>query len=195
MESGSVTHWIGQIKDGNESSAEEQLCDRYLARLTSLARWKLADLPPQIRDDEDVALGALSSFLWRAKRGDFPQLRDRHDLWRLLARITVRKSIDQRRNACAQKRGAEHVRAAVEFEENVLDFDDNTPPPDMLAAIKEEFERLMNVLEEDLRPVAQMKLEGYTNREIAETMGRVERTVERKLDRIRHAWLKSAEVL
>jgi DNA-directed RNA polymerase specialized sigma24 family protein len=34
-----------------------------------------------------------------------------------------------------------------------------------------------------------MKLEGYTNREIAELLGRVERTIERKLSRIRQAWL------
>ena len=67
------------------------------------------------------------------------------------------------------------------------------PTPDMLAAINEEYQRLLGALKQELQTVARMKLEGYTNREIATTLGRVERTVERKLERIRHTWLKEVE--
>ena len=104
MTDGSVTHWIGQVKEGGESVAEQELWDHYFARLAALARRKLHDLPPHLRDDEDLALSALNSFFTRAKQDDFPVLHDRTDLWRLLARITVRKTIHQRQNAHAHER-------------------------------------------------------------------------------------------
>ena len=62
----------------------------------------------------------------------------------------------------------------------------------MLVAINEEYQRLLGGLKPDLQTVARMKLEGYTNREIADQLGRVERTVERKLDRIRRVWLRKS---
>ena len=56
MNSGSITHWIERVKTGSESVAEKELWDRYFLRLAALARRNLDDLPPQVRDDEDVAL-------------------------------------------------------------------------------------------------------------------------------------------
>jgi DNA-directed RNA polymerase specialized sigma24 family protein len=53
----------------------------------------------------------------------------------------------------------------------------------------EECQRLLGMLTEpDLRSVALWKLEGYTNEEIAAKLGCVERTVERKVRRIRAVW-------
>jgi DNA-directed RNA polymerase specialized sigma24 family protein len=194
MDSGSVTHWIKQIKEGGESLAEQELWDRYFSRLAALARRKLEDLPPHVRDEEDLALSALNTLFVRAKQGCFPQLHDRTDLWRLLAAITVRKSIDRRRNSRAEKRGSGQVHDGSGFEATLRDVAVSEPTPDMLAAVNEECQRLMGALGKELRLVARMKLEGYTNGEIAKVLGRVERTIERKLDRIRHTWSKGLEV-
>jgi len=193
MTDGSVTHWIGQVKEGSGDAAERELWDQYFSRLIALANQKLSDLPPQLRDEEEVALSAMNSFLLRARQDGFSRLHDRTDLWQLLAKITVRKTIRRRRQAHAQKRGGGDVRANAELAEDLHNLASNEPTPDMLAAIDEECQRLMNALDEGLRPVARMKLEGYTNREIAERLGRVERTVERKLNRIRHAWLAEVD--
>ena len=97
MKSGSITHWIKQIEEGDESVAEQGLWDRHFSRLADLARTKLNDLPPHLRDDEDLTLSALNTFFTRAKQDCFSQLHDRTDLWQLLARITVRKSVDRQR--------------------------------------------------------------------------------------------------
>jgi RNA polymerase sigma factor (sigma-70 family) len=194
MTSGSVTHWIECIKEGSESVAEQELWDRYFARLVAVARKKLDDLPAEVRDEEDLALGVLNTVFLRARRGCFPQLHDRTDLWQLLAKIIVRKTIDRRREARAQKRGVGQVHSDSAFEENLRNVAANEPTPDMVAVINEECQRLMDALDDELRPVARMKLEGYTNAEIAEVRGCVERTVERKLNRIRHEWLKGADV-
>jgi DNA-directed RNA polymerase specialized sigma24 family protein len=44
-----------------------------------------------------------------------------------------------------------------------------------------------------LQRVATLKLEGYTNKEIAARLGCVTSTVERKLARIRHQWAGEVE--
>lgn len=193
MTDGSVTYWIGQVKECGEGTAERELWGHYYSRLVALARQKLRDLPPHLRDDEDVALSALNSFFTRAKQGGFPRLHDRTDLWQLLAKITVRKSIDRRRKLYARKRCVSRVHQNATDEEILKVVISDEPTADMLAAVNEEYQRLMGALGDELRLVASMKLEGYTNREIATKLGRVERTVERKLDRIRIIWLKEVE--
>ena len=60
------------------------------------------------------------------------------------------------------------------------------------AALAEEFERLLKVLDNDqLRRIAVWKLEGHTNAEIGELTGRSVPSVERKLRLIREIWSES----
>jgi DNA-directed RNA polymerase specialized sigma24 family protein len=48
---------------------------------------------------------------------------------------------------------------------------------------------MLDALADDtLKQIATLKLEGYTNEEIAGRLGCVPRTVERKLERIREKW-------
>jgi DNA-directed RNA polymerase specialized sigma24 family protein len=55
--------------------------------------------------------------------------------------------------------------------------------------VAEEYKRLLALLPDDsLRKVAEWKLEGYTNAEIAARVPCALSTVERKLQLIRHAW-------
>lgn len=187
MTDGSVTHWIEQVKGDQSSVAEQQLWNRYFTRLAALARNRLQDLPPHNQDDEDLALSAMNSFFARAKDDHFSQLHDRTDLWQLLAKITVRKTVNLRSRAKTKKRDGPVIEANLEF------IAANEPTPAMLAAFNEELQRLMERLDDDLRQVARLKLGGYTNAEIATVIGRVERTVERKLDRIRKKWALNAE--
>ncbi len=63
------------------------------------------------------------------------------------------------------------------------------PTAELAAQLAEEYERLLDGLgDETLRAVAQWKMEGWTNREIAARMGCVEHTVERKVRSIRRLW-------
>ncbi len=63
------------------------------------------------------------------------------------------------------------------------------PTPELAAQLVEESQRLMEQLgDSTLQSVATLKLEGYTNDEIAARLGCVTSTVERKLARIRAKW-------
>jgi DNA-directed RNA polymerase specialized sigma24 family protein len=64
-----------------------------------------------------------------------------------------------------------------------------TPTPEFLAMLKEEYERLLSGLrDERLREIAISRVEGYTVAEIAAKLAIGKRAVERKLQLIRSKW-------
>ena len=70
----------------------------------------------------------------------------------------------------------------------IEEFVGNEPTPEFAAQVAEEYERLLNFLDDDQRAIAVAKLEGLTNPEIAARLDRSLRTVERKLQLIRGIW-------
>ena len=197
----SVTNWIQQLKAGEGSDAQQQLWNRYFRRLVRLADKQLGDTPRRVADQEDVALNALSSFFEGVGEGAFPQLKDRTSLWPLLAKITVRKAINQREWILAQKRGGGKVRGDSAFANPNLSSDQvgigqipsDDPTPEFLLELNEQCRHLLDVLNDDtLRLVARRKLQKCTNSEIASELGIVQRNVERKLELIRAIWSSEA---
>jgi DNA-directed RNA polymerase specialized sigma24 family protein len=188
---GSVTRWLAPLQDGDHA-AIEQLWRRYFARLVALARHKLADAPQGKADAEDVALSAFDSFCRNAERGRFPELNDRDGLWRLLVVITARKASHLRRDELRQKRGGGAlVDAGGEGEGLLAAALSREPDPAFAALAAEQHRRLMEVLGDDeLRQVAQCRLEGDSVEEIAQRLGYVGRSIKRKLQMIRGLWEK-----
>lgn len=101
---GSISELIPGLKAGDEA-AVQRLCEGYFQRLVQLASKELRGKWRRVTDGEDAALSALNSFCERAKRGQFPNLLDRDNLWSLLARITVGKVADYIHREKAKKRG------------------------------------------------------------------------------------------
>ena len=64
------------------------------------------------------------------------------------------------------------------------------PTPAEAVVLNEALERRLEALADpELRQVALWRLEGYTNREIADRLDCTERSIERKLERIRSKWM------
>jgi DNA-directed RNA polymerase specialized sigma24 family protein len=199
QDDGSVTGWIGDLRVGGDSAAEH-LWERYFHRLVQLARARFhsARRTGVIEDEEDAALSAFDSFCRGAALGRYPQLDNREDLWQLLVVITIRKVRRQFGRQAAQKRGGGRLRgesdlvAADAAEVNGLDrIAGDEPSPELAAMVVDEYRRLRDGLRNDsLRQVLDLRLEGYTRAEIAERLGYAERTVKRKLELIREAWLE-----
>ena len=191
-----VTRWLRELEAGDQDAAR-LLWQRYYRELVELARARLGQTPRRIADEEDIALSVFHSLCEGAARGQFAAVINRRELWQLLATITVRKVINQQRLLKKQKRGGGRVRGDSVL--NVSDGDgsgagfDNllgdAATPQVLAIAVEEYQRLMRVLDDDrLRTIAQCKLEGHQNEEIAERLGLACRSIERKLQRIRQIW-------
>jgi RNA polymerase sigma factor (sigma-70 family) len=199
QDDGSVTRWIGDLKAGGDSAAQH-LWERYFHRLVHLARARLrgARRVGAVEDEEDAALSAFDSFCRGAAAGRFPQLADRDGLWRLLVVMTLRKVMAQAARQSARKRGG----GQLVGESAVIGGDSaeagglqqvagDEPSPEMAAMVVEEYRRLRDrLVGEALRQVLDLRLQGYTREEIAERLGCAERTVRRKLERIRGAWLQ-----
>jgi DNA-directed RNA polymerase specialized sigma24 family protein len=191
-----ISLWLGRLTEGDQS-AVQHVWEQYCERLFLLARRKLGNLPRRAADEEDVVLSAFNSFCQAAAVGRFPQLHDRHDLWRVLVMLTARKAVRQLRREHAQKRGGGAVRGESFFvaADSSGDFGGidqvlgSTPTPQFATAVSEQCARLLDLLgDASLRAVALLKLEGYTNEEIAAKLNCVTTTVERKLARIRKKW-------
>ena len=179
-----VTIWIENLQTGDESAARN-LWERYSTRLAGLARRHLLSVPRGAFDEEDVALSAVNTFLDGAAAGRFAILNDRNDLWKLLVTITAGKARDYRRRELALKRGGGKVHA---LGDGVVEVLGDEPSPQLAAEFADTCRRLLESLEPELREVALLRVEGFTNAEIAAKIGRDVSTVERRLKRIRQQW-------
>jgi DNA-directed RNA polymerase specialized sigma24 family protein len=187
--------WIAKLKCGDEAVARQLFRDVY-NRLMLVASRHLGPQPLRWVDEEDVALSAFDSFCRRASQEQFPQLANRHDLWRILVKITARKAKDYLRAHRTLKRGGGWVRgesafaAAAHSATPRLDHAAReNETPELIAVVAEECREMLALLDDDaMRSIAVWKLEGYTDQEIAARLGCVERTVIRRVNRIRDLW-------
>ena len=104
--------------------------------------------------------------------------------------VTCRKAIDHVRRECRRPDGPGRSATLADLEEEPLEeVLGSSATPALAAEFADECGRLLGLLEDaTLARVARWKLEGYTNKEIAERLGVIEQTVERKLRRIRDCW-------
>ncbi len=197
--SDSVTYWIDGLKAGNDDPIQ-RLWDRYFQRLVRLASTRLPNHARRAVDEEDIALSAFQSFCERARKGQFPELANRDDLWRVLFAITVRKAIGAVRHQTRKKRGGGQVlgESALGHDEpsqsaQLARYLSREPTPDDAAELADHldtlFARLNDVI---LRVIAFQKLQGLSSEEIGRSLEISARTVDRKLQLIRALWSEEA---
>ncbi len=197
----SVTYWIHQLKEG-ERAAVQKLWEGYFLRLVRQTQRWLRGTRTQAVDAEDIALSTFDTFCRRAEQGRFPKLFDRDDLWQLLLVIAFRKSCNQvKHEARRQPATGQVYHASVLAAEDADDAGSifshligQEPDPAMVVQMAERYRRLLEMLPNSLlRDIAVWKMEGFTNEEIADKIGRSVVTVERKLALIRKAWAKEID--
>ncbi len=199
-EDGSVTQWIDALKKGQPDAAAA-LWQRYYGRVLAVARRRLQTSTDKTAEEaEDVALSAFYGLCAGAAQGRFDHLNDRIDLWQLLTAITVKKSLSRQQWNGRLKRGGGRVFAGSAGvppghpadpggDEALPLVLSKEPTPESVAIIQEQFDELLDALEDStLRQIALWRMDGLSNAEIAEKLGCVLRTVERKIERIRLIW-------
>jgi RNA polymerase sigma factor (sigma-70 family) len=178
-----VSRWLAGVKQGDPLAAE-QLWQAYWRRVAGMARKILAR--GRGGNSEDVAQSAFRSFFVRARDGRFPRLEDRHDLWNLLAVITVRKAIKHNRRQSQQPSAT----AEIELVESQLARE---PSPEHVVAMRDEIQRLMGLLDDTSRVILRSLLAGRTNQEAADECQVSLATIERKRKLIRETWRRELE--
>ena len=195
-----LSRWLEDLSHGDEGAAR-QLWERYFEKLVRLARRKMDGLDLRSADEEDVALSAMNSFCRGMAAHRFDGIAGAEELWKLLVTITARKVCAQRRQHFAQKRGGGRVRGESIFDsaadENGIGIGigevlGREPTPELAVGFAENCREMIDSLEDEtLQKIVLLTLEGYRTPEIAEKLGCVRRTVERKLQVIRELWAQN----
>jgi RNA polymerase sigma factor (sigma-70 family) len=200
-EAGSITRAVDGVRQGRPDSMQ-QLWHRYYAALLRVARQRLGSSGRHLSDEEDIVVQAFYACFHALENGRYPDIRDRSALWRLLLTITANKVIDEHRRQSrrgpdgARILGESAIRAAgtLDSRDGFQQLMADDPTPSFVAALQEDFRNRLALLDaDDLRQIALWKFEGFGNSEIAERLNVTERTVERKLRRIRALWSSAAD--
>ncbi len=194
---GSVTRLIRLLQSDDPAECEmaaRLIWLRYFPRPPRGSRKNLNRRIRRREDEEDVLQSMYNSFCQRQRRGEF-DLDGRDALWGLLVTITLRKvRSTARRHArevrdIAREQTVPYDDASESPRWSLEQMDAAGPSPAEAAVLNEALERRLEALgDSDLQQIALWRLEGDTNREIADKLGAPERSVERRLERIRSRW-------
>ena len=191
----SASSLISKLRTGDEEAAKI-LWDRFFAQLLLLTRGRLKTSSRAMSDEEDIVVSAMKSFCIGMRDGRFPELSGPESLWRLLLTITLRKLADKQNYDKRGKRDVSKLQPQCvdsnNHDEEVNSFISREPNPEIAAECAEQIGQLLESLEHaDLKNIALMKMEGYTNIEIANEVKCSLTSIERKLRTIRSIWSQS----
>ena len=158
-----------------KGEAAAAIFDRYVERLLALARTRIGSKLRRRIDPEDVVQSAYRSFFLHAQDGEF-QLDRSGDLWRLLASITLNKLYGQIEKQTAAKRS---INREVAEDAALAGLAAREPTIADVIAVAEQLTLILDGLTADERFVLMATLQRQRPGEIAETIGKSERTVRR----------------
>src|SRR4051794_33361153 len=176
--------YLNMWRAGDENAAKH-LFDRYVDQLVALARRRISQRLSSRIDAEDIVQSVFRTFFNRAKEGQFT-VEDPDDLCKLLARITVHKTLRQVAFHKRGKRDAGMETGQSEIsQELLLSLLGGEPSPEETTAFLDQLEHFLCQMKPDDRRVLEMRMEGYSNVEIAAKLGITDRTIRRLMERVR----------
>lgn len=175
---------IELYKAGSETAATE-LFDKYCEKLLRLAERRIGARMNSRVDPEDVVQSAFRTFFGRAKADKFT-FEGQDDLFKLLVRITVHKTLRQIAFHRAAKRNpAQEAGHGDAGHDLLMQAMAAGPTPETEVALIDQFESFMSQLPPQERTILELRIEGYSTEEIAAQIGSYDRKVRRVLERIR----------
>jgi RNA polymerase sigma-70 factor, ECF subfamily len=170
-----------------DGSAASVLYQRYLQKLLNLVSHHLsAKFNPRF-DAEDVVQSVFMSLFRRARKGDFT-FEDDEDFWKLLLTIALNKVRNKVRFHQADKRAASREVRNADDEGSggyILNRLSQDPTAAETVAFADLFTAVIDCLDPREQQLIHLRLEGYTQQEIAARLQVDERTVRRMFVRIR----------
>ena len=173
--------WLLREWRSGDEAAAEVLFDRYAIRLVALVASRLNRRYQASIDPSEVVQSAMGSFFDAARHSRI-QVSGSVSLWRLLATFARRKMARSIERQSAIKRGGDQDQRSLESVELQITSDDEPDSDDEADAF---LTTLKTELPNDLFAIVEGLLAGQTQRELAESLGIDERTVRRRLSRVR----------
>jgi RNA polymerase sigma-70 factor (ECF subfamily) len=174
-----------QLWRAGDQKAAREIVDRYIDRLLDLARRRLSQRLARRVDPEDIVQSVFRTFFDRARAGQF-HVEDPDDLCKLLMRITLHKTLRQAAFHRAAKRDLNQEAVSGSDEQDHLrEVLDREPTPEAASILMDELDQMLNQLRPEDGQIIDLRLQGYTNVEIAEKLRISDRKIRRLLDRLR----------
>jgi DNA-directed RNA polymerase specialized sigma24 family protein len=162
---GSITGWLQSVRDGSDDAAKN-IWDRWFERLCNRVSRHSGRL--RIHDNEDIASDAFVDFFTALRDGKFSSLRNRSQIWKLLATIAVRKSRDTWRFECAKRRGGGLQIHSL----NDADGESSSMMSQRRPVTNDLIEELIGSIDDPrLVKVIRLKIDGMDNVDLAHEMG------------------------
>lgn len=175
---------IERCRRGDQDAARE-LFDAYVARLVPLARRRISQRLVSRVDPEDIVQSVFRTFFARLKDDKF-EINDQDELFRLLMRITVHKTLRQIAHHKAAKRDPNLELAQGESaQDQLLQLLTTEPTPEATVTFLDQLEHFMAQLQTTDREILNLRLQGFSTEEIAQKLGSYDRKIRRVLERIR----------
>jgi RNA polymerase sigma-70 factor (ECF subfamily) len=175
---------INLWRKGDENAARI-IVDGYVDRLQALARRHLHQRVMARVDPEDIVQSAFRTFFARAKAGQFV-FSEQDDLCKLLVRITLNKTLRQvafhkaaKRDPCQEAPRDEH------HTDRIASLLGAEPSPEAQVAFLDQLEHFLGQLEPQQRQIVELRMEGFSNEEICQTLGIHDRKIRRVIEKVR----------
>jgi RNA polymerase sigma-70 factor (ECF subfamily) len=171
-------------RSGDEKAARE-IFDRYVSQLLELARRRISQRLARRIDPEDIIQSVFRTFFDRARAGQF-HVEGADDLSKLLVRITLHKILRQVAFHTAAKRDL-YLEAgqASDEQDRLLEVLDREPTPETAGAFLDALEHLLTQMRREDRQIIDLRLQNYSNVEIAEKLKISDRKIRRLMERLR----------
>ena len=198
MSENSITRILTSTQAVDEAGAEA-IWNEFLPRLLAVIESRLRDMPKRVVDRDDIAQNAMHSLFKGLQGQQFESVSNCDELWRLLVTITVRKVNRQRRRSLAAKRGGGKVRGESVFENENNAYginqilDANSLPQSAEEILQTYREMLPTITDEASVQTLLLRMEGYSNAEIADRLKCSVSRVEQRMAKIRRTWIAEGE--
>ena len=198
MSENSITRILSNTQAVDEAGAEA-IWKEFLPRLLRVIETKLHGMPKRYVDQDDIAQNAMHSLFKGLQGQRFSDVSNCDELWRLLVTITVRKISAQRRRSLAAKRGGGKVRGESVFVNDANAYginqilDTNSMSESAEKILQTYQEMLPRITDEASVQTLLLRMEGYSNAEIADRLKCSISRVEQRMAKIRRNWMSEIE--
>ncbi|MFN5947456.1 MAG: ECF-type sigma factor [Pirellulaceae bacterium] len=195
VDPGSITQWLHKLQAGDPEAAH-QLWNRYYPKLVQTAsRYLRGSTDPAI-EGEDVAQSAFQNFYRSALSGEYLEVGNREELWKLLVIFAIKRI---KRYRSAEESQVRTLVSSVSQEDGVPLSIADLRTPEAEAQMADLLEHLLKLLDREdpsgeLRRIGVLYLEDRAPREIARLLQRRTTTILQKLRLITILWEKCEEL-
>lgn len=175
----------------NRNSDVGHIWQSLFEKIGRYAERRIQQYPRGQIDNQDITASVFASLIRGCREGRFHDVSDYDECLRLLQAMAKRKIVDRIRYLTRIKRGglANRVESIDELsKDEIANACDEELQPEAIAVLKEVIEDSIRHLNDHLRPVVGLRLQGYEHQEIAEILEVSTSTVARKLRLVREMW-------